>query len=104
MSKTCIDQAWLDAHPAFLIAGKTGLLKGDRAHSYKPGTGPAGESCGTCEKLREHHYSRTYFKCAVMKRFWTRGPGTDIRKKDSACLAWEPRVDKFEVLNVVNRH
>jgi hypothetical protein len=25
-----------------------------------------------------------------MKRFWTRGPGTDIRKKDPACLAWEP--------------
>jgi hypothetical protein len=38
-----------------------------------------------------------------MKRFWTRGPATDIRKKDAACLAWEPRVEKFEVLDVANR-
>jgi hypothetical protein len=30
MSGTCIDQAWLDAHPEFLLAGKAGLLKGDK--------------------------------------------------------------------------
>src|SRR5262245_39254768 len=101
MSETCIDQAWLDAHPGFLVASKAGQLKGDRAHPYQPGSGPARQSCGTCEKLRESSgYRRKYFKCSVMRAHWTRGPGSDIRKKD---LAWEPKLDKFEVLDVVNR-
>jgi hypothetical protein len=29
--------------------------------------------------------------------------GTDIREKHSACLAWEPKVEVFEVLNVASR-
>jgi hypothetical protein len=104
MSETCIDQAWLDAHPELLVAGKAGLLKGDRSHPYKPGTGPPRESCASCEKLCvSPGYRKRYFKCAAMRAHWTRGPATDIRKKDLACLAWEPRVEKFEVLDVVNR-
>ena len=104
MSETCIDKAWLDAHPEFLVAAKAELLKGDRAHPYQLGSGPAGQSCGTCEKLRESSgYRRKYFKCSVMRAHWTRGPGSDIRKKDLACLAWEPKLDKLQVLEVVNR-
>ena len=103
---SCIDKTWLEEHQEFLVASRQALLRQqeDRAHPYPPGSGPAGQNCGTCAKLRESSgFRRKYFKCSVMKRFWTRGSGTDIRKKDPACLTWEPRVDKFEVLNVANR-
>jgi hypothetical protein len=106
MSATCIDQQWLEQHPEFSAALKHELLslKGDKAHPYRPGSGPIGQSCGTCEKLRETSGSRRkYFKCAVMRAHWTRGPRTDIRKKDAACLAWEPKLEKFEMLDVANR-
>jgi hypothetical protein len=33
MSGSCLDKAWLEEHPEFLVAGKAGLPKGDRAHA-----------------------------------------------------------------------
>jgi hypothetical protein len=99
-----IEQAWLDLHAAALAEqGKAGRSKLDRAHPYPVGTGPAGQTCGTCAKLCEIQYSKKYFKCRVIMAAWTHGPGTDIRKKDPACKCWEPRIDKVEILNVRNR-
>lgn len=45
--------------------------------------GPEGETCGSCANLVRH--SR-FFKCGLVS--WTRGPGTDIRKRDPACSRW----------------
>ena len=60
-------------------------------HPARPGTGPAGETCGTCE-----HYThklirsgRKFRKCGLTEASWTGGPGTDIRKKDAACAVWK---------------
>lgn len=51
------------------------------------GSGPAGETCGTCR----HAYnsgssSKSYYKCQLVKP--TRGIGTDIRLKWAACNRW----------------
>jgi len=101
---TCIDKDWLAAHPDFLIQVSKVKHPTDRAHPYPPGSGPPGQTCGTCAKLCERHFSKTYFKCHVLMKFWTAGPGTDIRKKDPACLCWEPRIDKVELVSTLTRH
>ena len=62
-----------------------------KGHYARPGSGPAGETCGTCQ-----HYcvissgsGKTFRKCERTKGTWTHGPGSDVRKKDPACLGWE---------------
>lgn len=55
-----------------------------------PGTGPAGETCGTCRHLYRRRFSKTYLKCELMKPYWTKGTGSDIRAKAPACRRWEP--------------
>lgn len=58
-------------------------------HPTRPGTGPKGETCGTCEH-RVHVKSgrHTYQKCRLIRANWSHGPGTDIKKKDAACALW----------------
>jgi hypothetical protein len=103
---TCIDNAWLERHPDVLAFVHSASVKHplDRAHPYPPGSGPRGQTCGTCAKLCTRHYSRKYFKCHVLMKFWSAGPATDIRKKDPACLCWEPRIDKLELHSTALRH
>ena len=103
MTSTCIDKDWLADHPDFLIKMPKVKHPKDRAHPYPPGSGPAGQTCGTCAKLCERRFSKTYFKCHVLMKFWTAGPGTDIRKKDPACLCWEPRIEKVELVSTLGR-
>lgn len=61
-----------------------------RGHAARPGSGPEGQTCGSCR-----HYTRritrggTFRKCGLTKATWTGGPGSDIRKKDPACHLWE---------------
>jgi hypothetical protein len=103
---TCIDKDWLCAHPEFELALKECKIRHpiDRAHPYPPGGGPYGQTCGTCAKLcTRRGSSKTYFKCRVLMKFWTAGPGTDIRKKDPACICWEPRIDKVELVSTLTR-
>lgn len=64
-----------------------------RGHAWTPGTGSAGETCGTCQHLFRNRLAKTYLKCALMRRQWTGGQGTDIRAKDAACKFWEPARD-----------
>jgi hypothetical protein len=99
---TCIDQTWLDQHPEFRIEEPVKHPL-DRAHPYPPGSGPRGQSCGTCAKLCGRAFRKTYFKCHVLKKFWSAGRGTDIRKKDPACMSWEPRIDKVEPISTRQR-
>ena len=66
-----------------------------RGHAADPGTGPDGETCGTCDHYTQKRHSRIHLKCWLMKEYWTNGPGSDIRKKDPACTHWiEPKEDQ----------
>lgn len=65
--------------------------KPDRAHADVPGSGPEGETCGTCSNLYRNRLSKTYLKCGLMRSYWTGGAGTDVRAKDAACSHWAPQ-------------
>ena len=64
-------------------------------HAALPGSGPAGESCRTCQHIVRRRMAGTYLKCGLMRRFWTGGGATDIRARDPACRRWE-KIDKKE--------
>lgn len=58
-------------------------------YAATPGTGPAGETCKTCQHLCTMTLSgrRRVFKCGVVpRRHWK--PTTDIVKHAPACLHW----------------
>jgi len=60
-----------------------------RGHAALSGTGPLGETCGSCGSYRSvQGGTRSYPKCELAKARWTRGPGSDIRKSDPACERW----------------
>lgn len=57
-----------------------------RGYAGRPGTGPAGETCGGCEHaVRFGHWS----KCGLAQAKWTSGRATDIRLRAPACERWE---------------
>jgi len=60
-----------------------------RGHAAPPGSGPQGETCGSCEHIFRKSLSKTYIKCALARARWTGGGGTDIRVRDPACRLWE---------------
>jgi len=51
-----------------------------------PGTGPEGETCGSCGNRVTNQHQRKYYKCGLTK--WTNGAATDIRLKSPACSFW----------------
>uniref|UniRef100_A0A6M3M840 Uncharacterized protein n=1 Tax=viral metagenome TaxID=1070528 RepID=A0A6M3M840_9ZZZZ len=53
-----------------------------QGHYAPPGSGPPGETCGTCRHLAPF---RRWHKCQRAQSWWTGGRGTDVRKKDPAC-------------------
>jgi hypothetical protein len=63
---------------------KARRLKG--LYAALPGTGPEGETCGSCK-----HIFRVprYRKCGLCRSKWTGGPGTDIKARAPACSKWE---------------
>jgi hypothetical protein len=67
-----------------------------RGYAAPPGTGPAGETCGSCVHHARRNYGGTYHKCALMVARWTRGPGTDILVRSPACKLWERLVSDKE--------
>lgn len=56
-----------------------------RGYAFHPGTGPAGETCGSCKHDQRH---RKWHKCALNTRR-TGGRGTDILARSPACKYWE---------------
>lgn len=64
-----------------------------RGHAAPPGTGPKGQTCGTCRHLARKHMAKTYLKCALMEAVWTGGGGTDVRARDLACRKWEAKTE-----------
>lgn len=67
--------------------------KKTKANGYAatPGSGPAGETCKTCEHYTHRSLAKNYRKCALMAHAWTGGPGTDILARAPACSRWEKR-------------
>ena len=55
-----------------------------------PGTGPAGETCGSCAHASRRH---RYAKCRLLRARWTHGIKTDIRLRTPACSRWQPIED-----------
>lgn len=66
-----------------LGAGRT--FKGG-GYAATPGTGPAGETCGSCRHCQRGGYT----KCALTRH--TSCEASDIRLIAPACLRWEPLV------------
>lgn len=63
--------------------------KGARGHVAPPGTGPDGQTCGSCKHLARIAYAKTYLKCGLNRARWTGGPKTDVCARDQACSKWE---------------
>lgn len=60
-----------------------------KGHAAPPGSGPDGETCGSCAHLTRVVFAKTYLKCGLRRATWTGSYGTDVRAKDSACSKWE---------------
>lgn len=69
------------------IAGRWCPVPMGRAYADKPGSGPQGETCGSCRHAHARGPRRNYWKCGRVKA--TCGHATDIRKKTPACRKWE---------------
>lgn len=70
------------------------VKRGVWGYADAPGTGPAGETCGTCKHKARRVYSKTYHKCRLMQAIWTHGAATDIRVRSPACSKWEKQEEK----------
>lgn len=64
-------------------------VKAKGLYAALPGTGPAGETCGSCGHLSGRLMSRRYYKCALTRAKWTGGGGTDVKVRSPACSKWE---------------
>lgn len=72
-----------------------------KGYAARPGSGPAGENCKTCDHAcHVNGGTRNFWKCDIIQHRWTHGPGTDIRLKSPACSFWKskltppPAIDK----------
>lgn len=57
-----------------------------RGYAHFPGTGPAGETCGSCKY--NVSFGR-WHKCELARAIWTGGRGSDILVRAAACSKWE---------------
>lgn len=61
-------------------------------HAAAPGTGPAGETCGSCShctfRSLKGNKTRNFYKCELMTQHWTYGRETDVLKTSPACSRW----------------
>jgi hypothetical protein len=60
-----------------------------KGYAAPPGTGPAGETCKTCQHLVYNQMAKSYPKCDLNRARWTGGRGSDILVKAPACRLWE---------------
>jgi hypothetical protein len=65
-----------------------------KGYAWSPGTGPEGETCGSCEHIERVSGARcTYPKCGLMRAKWTHGFGSDILVNSPACKKWVRATD-----------
>lgn len=73
-----------------------------RGYVRPPGTGPAGETCGSCQhKHRREGVAGRYLKCSLARGLWTGGRASDILAGSPACEKWERREVKPEPITAV---
>lgn len=60
-------------------------------YAAPPGTGPEGETCGSCEHkaVNQMYSKKRFYKCGLIHATWTRSYGTDIKVGSPACRKWE---------------
>jgi hypothetical protein len=78
-----LDRAMTPQERKRLRAGTT-----PKGYAALPGSGPAGETCGSCENLVRRRMARTYLKCGLRERGWTGGTASDVRAGAPACSRW----------------
>ncbi len=59
-----------------------------RGYVAPPGTGPEGETCGSCGHC-VRSWNDKFAKCRLVEKFWTGGYATDVRRRAPACKKWE---------------
>ena len=79
------DQLMLLPASVLLAAKQRILIKG---HATAPGTGPAGETCGSCAHLYRRQMAKVYHKCELNRAKWSGGGKTDVKVRDPACEKW----------------
>jgi hypothetical protein len=64
-----------------------------RGGADRPGTGPKGETCGSCEHLFRVRTGsgKSFPKCLLNRAKWTHGGATDVRVRWDACSKWEAK-------------
>jgi len=58
-------------------------------YAMPPGSGPSGETCGSCKHLYRNRMAKVYLKCSLCRAKWTSGAGTDIKARSPACSKWQ---------------
>lgn len=67
-----------------------------QGYAADPGTGPVGETCGTCASCtrRTSASGRTFIKCLLMRQRWTFSRASDILLASPACSHFSPAPKK----------
>lgn len=79
------------------VWGPRGTSKRDerpRGYAAAPGTGPAGETCKSCNNAvrTSTRSDKTFWKCILLRRLWSASYGTDIRASAPACSFFTPLI------------
>lgn len=83
-----------DLFPDSLPCGRPDRpVKTKGLYAAAPGTGPEGETCGSCKHLTRRKWAKKYLKCELVQARWTRGPGTDVKARSPACAKWEAMLE-----------
>ena len=77
-----------------LFGQKIKLIKNINAYPALPGTANNRFKCRDCINISRvsRDSGATYFKCVVIKRWWTNSAGTDIKASSAACLFFERKL------------
>lgn len=73
-----------DRRPSLKGRGRSGKGK-QWGYIQPPGTGPSGETCGSCRHIMR---TQRYRKCRLNEARWTGGFKTDILARAPACSRW----------------
>jgi hypothetical protein len=58
-------------------------------YAWTPGSGPDGETCGSCKHSFRGWGAKVFYKCLLTKSMHTHGRATDVLLKSPACKFFE---------------
>lgn len=78
-------------------------------HAAPPGSGPAGETCSTCDHcrvrtVRSKGRDRRFYKCALMTRAWSDSRATDVLASSPACRMFKPGEPHASTVQNIRHH